>query len=206
MKIKVKLAVFLLVLLILSSCSLNNLSRQDKLITLQKNLALWKNFRLDGLASLNLAGLSFYKNITVINNEDSLKIILYEGGIFGSSPKPFARVTLADSLSLELPFPLPVNKMPDFSHEQLFAQSIGESDYNGIIASHELHNDKTRISFNDRYLITEISNNGTDFLMKIEYDFNDLPSMIRGFNEKKLLFQIEIDKFSVIDTINQEKT
>ena len=170
---------------------------------LQQGIDIWHNFRLDGVASFNLSGFNLYKNITMTNNQDSLKIVLYESGIFGSSPKPFAQLAIADSVTLQLPFGMVIDNksLQNLSHDQLLANMIAPSDYQEIIEDGKLIKEKTVISFNKQMQISEIFYRISEFKLNIEYDLDNKPVVISGYDKKKLLFQIEIDKFNIYEII-----
>jgi hypothetical protein len=175
---------------------------------LQQGIDIWHNFRLDGVASINFSGFNLYKNITMTNNQDSLKIVLYESGIFGSSPKPFAQLAITDSVALQLPFGMVIDNktLQNISHDKLLANMIAPSDYQEIIENGKLIKEKTVISFNEQMQISEIFYGISEFKLNIEYDLENKPVVISGYDKKKLLFQIEIDKFTIYDMINEEQT
>lgn len=185
------------VLAILSGCVFGINQKAD----LSQEIALWQNFRLEGIVKIYQNNLNIIKDITIIRDSTELKAVVYEAGLFGLSPRPLARIVIADSIELDLPV-LENNQSPDFSQEFLM---ILECFKDGIISKEALKSkteikkqrklsakDKT-LFFDDQLRLNRIDIN--DLRIEIDRNYQGSPENIAIYHQKKLAATIEIDKF-----------
>lgn len=186
---------FLLIIFILlfSSCAINKVKQENSQL-LQKNLALWQNFEMTGMVQIIWNGLNIYKTINLKNNPHNLQAVLYDSGIFGIKPQPFASIEIADSIVVKSQV-LPENIVIDNLSHKEFIPAVNRKQFNEILENKSLNTEKYEIIFNSRFQISgfELKN---DFLeINIQYGLDELPSTIKGYNDNRLVFKIDIEKF-----------
>ncbi len=199
----------ILISLALSSCSIfridNNISQDD----FAKELILWQNFRLDGIVKITDQNFNLIKNITITRDSLQLKVILYDTGIFGISPSPFARIIITDSIFIKIPS-LDDPQFYDQLEELITGLEIMKS---GFFDQQELLNNYSRIKrdlyyenqnrqlkFNKNLQLVSLTLKKKPLELKIKRGYSVLPEEITIYFQKKLAITIEIDKFFNIDT------
>lgn len=145
---------------------------------------------------VNFEQYNIYKSIVISNNADSLTAIVFDSGIFGSTPSPVGRFTLKDSALLQLSFMEEDLGFGEITHSDLTIEKEPHI-INEIIKTNKLVKDEHILNFDKNYQMNKISSSKNDWIIKIEYDLNSNPERITGYKEKSVVFQLEINNFII---------
>jgi hypothetical protein len=198
------LALFIIFLLILSACSINQLSDESARQLLIKECAVWQNFRLDGVITISADNYNLIKDVSVSRDSTQLKLFIYDSGLFGAAPAPFAKVVIADSIYLHIPS---LSEPGLYSGTKELISSLqfikqGLLPQQEILQNYPLINDtkELRTSNEIYYFDSQMQLSSVEFLehyLKIDImrDLQGVPSKMEIFYKKKLAVTIEIDTF-----------
>lgn len=187
--------ILLVVLLIfISSCAVNRLKHDQKKI-LYENMALWNDFEIEGMTQIVFKEFNLHKNIVIKNNSDSLQAVIFESGIFGSKPLPFADIVIKDSLYIKSSILRETIVYDDIDHKKILPD-FDSREIDLIIENRKLETKQYTAFFNDKFQLIKISFKENAININIEYGLDDLPKSITGFSKNTLIFKLEIDKFN----------
>ncbi len=204
-----RIAALILILILLSNCSFVGIDNDAKIIKLFKEIKLWQNFRLDGIVKITDQNFNLIKNITITKDPQQLKMILYDTGIFGMSPSPFARINITDSIFIDIPSlddplmyvqleelisGLEILKTGFFDQEELIKNR------NRIVSHLYYENEEQRLEFNKNLQLVSITLKKKPIELKIKRGYSVQPEEISIYFQNKLAVTIEIDKFFSKDT------
>ena len=95
---------FIVICLILISigCSIfqKDLTVQQKVEKLQKQLDKWQSFTIDGIIEINHKQYDFRKNIHLKRRNNHFRLDIYDSGIMGLSPSPYLTIICDSSLTV----------------------------------------------------------------------------------------------------------
>ncbi|MDP8221425.1 MAG: hypothetical protein P9X26_08770 [Candidatus Stygibacter frigidus] len=200
-----KSIIFLSILILfLCSCAILNLDTNEQKQKLFSEKMLWQDFRIDGIIKLYIAEFNLIKDVTIIKDSTELKMTLYDTGLFGFSPQPFASLSVADSIKINIPSiedPLQLAQIKTmiagltvfksgFLNEPGIRDNLEE-----IIRTRRYETAEQTLKFNRNMQLEEIILKGNQIDVKIKREFSLHPQAIEIYYQNKLSIMIEIDKF-----------
>ncbi len=202
---KINKLFFSFVFILIFSCSLNN-RIQNKENLLRKEIQRWQNFQIDGIAEINYKAYRFRKDIRILKSEKSVRIVLFNTGIFGLSPSPFLNF-YADSERVELKF---MGKKTDYtrlSKQKEFLpflkMKLSKKNIREIVDSGKLQIENSTIFFSREMRINRIKLDAYKVEVYFDYSSGKLIS-IRLTKDNKNIGNIRIDRISVKKNITIE--
>ncbi len=202
---KVNKLFFLIILVSLFSCSFNK-RIENKEQLLRTEMLRWQNFKIDGIAEINYKSLRFRKDIQILKNTGSLRITLFDSGIFGLIPSPYFNL-YADSSQVTIKFMGKksdysfLNKKIDFS--SFLSLRLSKKNIEEIINSGKLSLKKSTIFFNRKMRITRIKLDGYNAEVDFIYSSQKLNS-IKFRKDNKNVGNIRIDRITIKKNITTE--
>jgi len=200
-----KSIIFLSILILLfCSCSIFNVDTNKQKQKLFSEIELWQDFRIDGIIKLYIAEFNLIKDVTIIKDSTMLKMTLYDTGLFGFSPQPFASLTVADSININIPSiedPMQLDQIKTmiagltvfkngFFEEQGIRQNLVE-----IIRTRKYESADKVLKFNRNMQLEDVILKDSQIDLKIKREFSLHPEAIEIYYQNKLSIIIEIDKF-----------
>ena len=191
--------------LLLSNCSINKSNPKESAERILKEMEIWQQFRIEGIVTISENNLSLVKNINISRDLQQLKVILYDTGIFGFSPQPFAKIVISDSIQVVIP------SLEDSQGVNEIKKFVAGLDilYSGFLTDEELSKNISKISktrkfenkskyleFNKKFQLTSVKLKEYPIRLEIDREFSDLPKEIDIFYENKLTVAIDIDRFN----------
>ena len=192
--------VFILLLILLSACSLFVKTDVAKEELLLQHLQRWRSFRLKGIAEVSFNQFRLRKNVHINRTEDSLNISLFDSGIFGLHPTPFMTVDIDSGLSVSLPDNIKsmIGGLPDENdlNIAMINSLIDELEDNRreIVKNGKLMIKDSIIAFNREMMIDsiEFNNNEDEILLQFDYRSADLSGIEFFLNNNRLL-EVSVD-------------
>jgi hypothetical protein len=126
---KDKFFLYLLFLLLLSSCSSYRKDLINKETLLVEEIEKWNQFRIDGIIELNYKEFVFRKQFIAQKNYDAFRIDVIDGGLLAFNPTPFFSL-YADTLVYSKKFPdykLDITSLPDSFNDLDLKKIIGNT-------------------------------------------------------------------------------
>ena len=204
---KINKLYFLIFLAFVFSCSINNRIRNKNQL-LKSEILRWQNYRIDGIAEINYKSFRFRKDIQILKNEKSLRITLFDSGIFGLSPSPFFNL-YADSTIVTTTF---MGKKSDYSRlnkninlSSFLTIDLSRKNIEDIINIGKLHRGQSTIFFNQEMRITKIKLGCYNVEVDFNYSSEKLIS-IKFKKDNKNIGNIRIDRITSKKNINIENT
>jgi len=199
-----KSIIFLSILLLLfCSCSIINLDTNEQ--KLFSEIELWQDFRIDGIITLYIAEFNLIKDVTIIKDSTELKMTLYDTGLFGFSPQPFASLKVADSVYINIPSiedPMQLAEIKTmiaglnvFKNGFFDEQGIKE-DLVEIARTRKYETADQIMKFNRKMQLEDVILKDCQIEVKIKRNFSVQPETIEIYFQKKIAIIIEIDKFN----------
>ena len=200
-----KSIIFLSILILLfCSCSIFNVDTNKQKQKLFSEIELWQDFRIDGIIKLYIAEFNLIKDVTIIKDSTMLKMTLYDTGLFGFSPQPFASLTVADSININIPSiedPMQLAQIKTmitgltvfqdgFFEEQGIRENLVE-----IIRTRKYETADRTLKFNRNMQLEDIILKDSQIKLKIKREFSLHPEAIEIYYQNKISIMIEIDKF-----------
>jgi len=198
----------LVLLLLLSSCAIFQIDKFQQEQNLLSEAKLWQDFRIDGIIKITDQGFNLIKDITITRNEQQVKVTLYDTGLFGLSPQPFASLVITDSIFINIP-----SLDNPFQYEQINSLIAGlQILKNGIFDQQEMNKMlleiiKTReyntaeqtLKFNQKMQLISFALPGQQIELRFLREYNLQPEKIEIFYQNKIAVIIEVDKFTCKD-------
>jgi len=200
-----KSIIFLSILiLLLCSCAILSVDTNEQKQKLFSEIELWQDFRIDGIIKLYIEEFNLIKDVTIIKDSTMLKMTLYDTGLFGFSPQPFASVIVADSININIPSiedPRQLDQIKTmitgltvfqngFFEEQGIRQNLVE-----IIRTRKYESADKVLKFNSKMQLEDVILKDSQIDLKIKREFSLHPEAIEIYYQNKLSIVIEIDKF-----------
>lgn len=189
---------FLISFFLYSGCSWNKAvvqeTKEDLLI---QHLQKWQNFRAEGIIEANYRSLVFRKNIYLQKSQDKIEVVIFDSGIFGLKPEPFASVTIDTLISVSLPGDTRQIYRPEEFPElkYILDTNLLLQFKNEILKNNELQLSKAiDLRFSRQMQIEKITSE--DNARNIRFFYQDDLSTIEVYEKNQLLLKIEIDKMS----------
>ena len=193
-----------ILILLFCSCSIFNVDTNAQKQKLFSEIELWQDFRIDGIIKLYIAEFNLIKDVTIIKDSTMLKMTLYDTGLFGFSPQPFASLTVADSININIPSiedPMQLAQIKTmitgltvfqngFFEEQGIRENLVE-----IIRTRKYETADRTLKFNRNMQLEDIILKDSQIKLKIKREFSLHPEAIEIYYQNKISIMIEIDKF-----------
>ena len=188
-------------LLTIFACSTVPKPRQLQEQLLSVHISSWKNLRIDGVAEINYKGFALRKNIVIRKNEEALRADLFDSGIFGMSPAPFAGVYFGDELWVTLPGKKSPEQFTTDNTEKL--STISEMIFNteklyerkdDIISGYKTEFENTVITFNENFQIEKIELADKNYYALFTYE--EHLSEITFWSNNQKAAEIIVDKIN----------
>lgn len=193
-----------ILILLLCSCSIFKIDTNEQKQKLFSEIELWQDFRIDGIIKLYTAEFNLIKDVTIIKDPTMLKMTLYDTGLFGFSPQPFASLMVADSVYINIPSiedPMQLDQIQSmiagltvFKNGFLAEQEI-EQDMIEIIRTRKYETAAQTLKFNRKMQLEDVILKDSQIDLKIMRGFSLHPEAIEIYYQNKLSVMIEIDKF-----------
>ncbi|MBW6516104.1 MAG: hypothetical protein K0B81_05745 [Candidatus Cloacimonetes bacterium] len=192
----------LLLILILSGCSLFIPRRVPKEELLLAHLQSWERFQLDGIAEISVSQFRLRKNIFVIKTHETLNISLFDSGLFGLRPTPFLSIEIDSLVSLNLPagIDLMMEDIPtesDFLTVKKFNDLLETLKNNSriIVRDGRFELNNVEFVFNDKMQINLLQyiDDESEIRVQFQYKRDDQLDRINLFVDNNRLVEIIVD-------------
>jgi hypothetical protein len=200
MKNRVSGILILVILLVLTGCSVFKSGVRSEKKELEYNLKLWDSFHMDGIVEITYQAFSFRKNYAINKDGDKFNLTVFNAGLMGLNPKPLLKVVYEDSLTIDtsglagfsdsIPGNMSIDELPfDLSISKYLLPMTEE-----IILNKKAVIKDLEFAFNEKMQISSI---GFDEKARLnfEYDLQGLPSTIFAVYNGKKLLTLNIDNF-----------
>jgi hypothetical protein len=203
-----QIIVLSLFILLLSSCAIFHINDARQEQDLLEESRLWQDFRIDGIIKITDQGFNLIKDITITRNEQQVKVTLYDTGLFGLSPQPFASMVITDSILINIP-----SIDNPFQYDQINNLVTGLLILkNGIFEQQEIavmlpeiiktgqYETATQIlKFNRNMQLMSFTLQQQQIELRFQREYNAQPEKIEIFYQNKIAVIIEVDKFTCKD-------
>jgi len=188
-------------LLIFFACSTIPKSRQIQEQQLFEHLSQWENLRIDGVAEINYKGFVIRKNIVIKKNKNAIRADLYDSGIFGMSPTPFASIYLSEEILIQMPGQTSASQyeVKDEEDLKMIKKIIFQTEKlmkykNEIIAGRKLKIGSVRFLFDKNMQIKTVALINNEF--QAHFNFAGDSSTVTATKNKERIITITADSFS----------
>ena len=197
MKLKFLLGFFLF----LFACSTIPKSHQQKEYFLKKNLQEWEKLRIDGIIEVNYKGFTLRKNIVLKKNTEAIRMDIFDSGILGISPTPYASAYFDTLLFVKMPGKNNVEiigkeKINDFTEivDFFFNPNLLLKKKKEILNNHQTETENLIIFFNPVFQIKKIEYRENNISALFIYE--DRLTEISLWNNNKKLACIYVDNIN----------
>lgn len=204
MKSGLRLVCFLIILLLLSSCSKMKLVSEHphKITQLQNEIRRWQTFQMSGVVEVSYKMFVFRKNFSIQKDREAIRIDLLDSGVFGLSASSIS--IFADSV---LNISGHIGKTPlSFSvseeNKDLY-RLLNQTDSNwwkdqedSLLNSHSAMVKNWKIIFNQQMHLSEIINENEEISIRFFYSINQEPEKIIIKKNGAEICNIKIDKIT----------
>jgi hypothetical protein len=196
---QLKISLSLLFIFLIAGCAtfskFNNSEKEQLLI---EHLESWQEFQADGIISVNYQNFVFRKNINIKKTVGSMKLTIYDSGIFGMKPEPFltARIDSLVKINSMDSEKTAIFKLDQFPGITFLRNPMQILEFKNQIISNASFNpsDSTFIYFSQDMKITNIKQNSKAINIDFLYE-TDLTG-IHVWQDETDLIKIEIDKIT----------
>lgn len=183
--------ILIIITFLLSACSVNDLSYNDKIILLDKNFKKLNEFRAEGVADFRSQQLSLKKDFIIRKNSDCLRIDVLDSGILGLMPAPFASAYFGDEIYI-------TNYNKNFFEPLFKSETKLDSLFNfenikpemkiEIIKKHKLYIKDFCFIFDKSFKVKQINNKNIN--IKIKYFYDEIDKLIIEANDIEIIVKI----------------
>lgn len=188
-KIK-QLSIFFLILLVFGCSFLPKPAEKE--ILLWDNINKFRNFHLEGIASINYKQFVFRKTLVMDNSENMFSALLLGGGITGMGAAPFAKIEITDEVKIEImgqkqKAPFTIEKFSELIDWKKLKKHSSE-----ICKTGEYKIKNTIIYWSEQMQITKIEN--PEIICELNYDLNGNLDNLEISLKKEKVLEIAVDK------------
>jgi hypothetical protein len=152
---------------------------------LQKNLAIWEQFRWQGIVQVQSSAFSIRKNFVLAKNKEAIRLDILDSGVMGLTAQPLVSIYLKDSIVIDAPS---IKQLQGIDPNWF----ISSEDVNGlinitdsllahqdeIISTLKTINGTTSFIYDKQYRLVQIKSTDIRLEANITYDRHNNPSKI----------------------------
>jgi Asp-tRNA(Asn)/Glu-tRNA(Gln) amidotransferase C subunit len=207
----IKLLVFIIVGLFLSSCAISSaFSNPNKAKLLYREFKRWQEFQMEGIAELQYKEFSIRKSFVFSKNREALRFDVLDGGLFGLSGGTLSiyadSTGLLDAIvmnqELSMDNPQSINQL--FKYLNSIELSDIEPLLKDIDSKNEFTKDKVKFVFNNQMRLIQISSEDLGLRVDISYTFSNEIKEISIYLSNLKICNLRIDKITY-DNISVSK-
>ncbi len=183
MKRKAMLLIMVILIVLISGCSVFSTSNSTSRRALEKNLTLWDSFSMQGIVEINYKALSFRKNFTMRKDGNEFNFKVLNAGLMGLNPKPLVSISYADSLTIDasgfaggegfIPSNIEIGNLGHDLSLSKYLLPIADE----IIMNRTINRMELDFNFNKKMQLVSVGKSDKD-KVTFEYDLNNNPERI----------------------------